>query len=108
MKAVARALEAEITKLEKRLKRIETIIDARPASRIIELHREAHQIMEKHWPDHVTIARMIEPLGKEEKHMFALLKKQENTIKLIDEEVKLKMEIGELKSRLFWETKKLA
>lgn len=108
MSAVERALEAALAKLQKRLSAVKVIIEAKPASRIIELRREAGQIMEKNWPDHETIAKLLKPLQEEEKRMFALVKKQKNIIKLIDEEVKLEMEIGELKNQLFWEMKKLA
>ena len=108
MKAVERALKTEIAKLEKRLTQIKQIIDATPASRILELRREAAKIMEQHWPDHVATAKLIEPLAAEEKRMFAIAKKQKNLIKLIDEEVRIEMEIGDLRKRLFWEEKKRA
>lgn len=108
MGAVTRALKAEIAKLEKRLSAIESILEARPASRILELRREASQIMEKHWPDHVTCAKLIEPLMKEEKVMFAIAKKQKNAIKLIDDQVRIEIEIRDLKNQLFWEQKKRA
>lgn len=108
MSAVARVLKAEIAKLEKRVERLEAIIYASPATRILEIRREAAQIMEKHWPDHVTVAKLIEPLRHEEKRMFAIVKKQKNSIKLIDEQVQIEFEIRDLRDKLFWENTKLA
>lgn len=108
MSAVARALKAEIAKLEKRVERLKAIIYASPATRILQIRREAAQIMEKHWPDHVTISKLLEPRQQEEKRMLAIAKKQKNSIKLIDEQVKIEFEIRDLKDKLFWENKKLA
>lgn len=108
MSAVARALKAEIAKLEKRVARLKAIIYAKPATRIIEIRREAAQIMEKHWPDHVTVAKLTEPLRQEEKRMFAIHKKQKNSIKLIDEQIDAEADIARLRSELYWEERKLA
>ncbi len=108
MSAIERAITTEIEKLEKRLAQVKAILDARPVSRILEIRREESQIMEKHWPDHVTIAKLIEPLIKEQKVMLAIAKKQKNSIKLIDEQVEIEFEIRDLKNWLFWEHKKRA
>jgi hypothetical protein len=106
MSAVTRALKTEIAKLEKRLERLKEVIDAEPMSRIFEIGRESAQIIEKHRDDYATIAKLLEPLKKEEKRMYALAKKQEKLAEMIDDQIDLEFEIRELKDRLFWEEKR--
>jgi hypothetical protein len=103
MSAVTRALKTEIAKLEKRLERLKAIIDADPISRIFEIGRESAQIIEKHRDDYATIAKLLEPLKKEEKRMYALVKKQKKISEMIDNQIHLEYELKELKGRLFWE-----
>lgn len=103
MSAVARALKTEIAKLEKRLAQIKAILDAKPASRLVEMRCEVAKIIEQCWPDQIAPTELLEPLVAEEKRLLALMKKQRNLIKLIDEQVRIEMEIGDLKNHLFWE-----
>jgi hypothetical protein len=106
MSAVTRALKTEIAKLEKRLKRLKEVIDADPMSRIFEIHGETAQIIEKHQGDYATIAKLLEPLQKEEKRMYALAKKQKKLTEMIEDQVGLEFEIRELRNSLFWEEKR--
>lgn len=98
-----KVITASIKKIERRLKKITELTSARPLSRVCEIRTEAQAIFEKHKGDHATISELIEPLGKEEKRMLALAKRQiGNTGKLITEEVDLQMELADLNTELYW------
>ena len=102
MSAKIRALKTEKTKLEKRLEKVKELMDANPLGRIIEIRQEAHEILEANKGEHEKIAQLIEPLAKEEKEMFALAEKQKDSIKLVDERVRLESEIYELRSEIYY------
>ena len=98
--AVKRALKKELELVKKRREKIKHIMDARPLSRLIEIRQEAHKITVTHNGDYAKIARLIEPLAKEENEMRILAKKQSDSIKLCNDLVKLDGDIGDLESAL--------
>jgi hypothetical protein len=93
-------VKKSIAVIEKRLAAIKQIQDARPLSKIIELHQQAKAIVDEHDKDYQTIADLIKPLANEEKKQRLLMKKQQN-MKLWDEQFKLESELQELKHELF-------
>jgi allophanate hydrolase subunit 1 len=106
MSAVERALKKELELVKKKHAEIQAIMDATPLSRIIEIRQQAHEIMVAHDKDYAKIAKLIEPLAKEEKEMRILAKKQSNSIKLCDKLVELKMDIEDL-GRALWRAERL-
>ncbi len=100
MSATARAMKAELKRLERRLKEVKGVMDANPLGRIIEVRQEAQSILEKHQGDHLKIIELIAPLADEEKKMLALLKKQMKP-HWIDERLKLETERHQLINGLF-------
>ena len=57
---------------------------------------------QKHGDDHATIARLLKPLGEEEKRMLSLAEKQKNTMAMIDKQVELEHELYELGNELYY------
>jgi hypothetical protein len=106
MSAVVRALKKELELVKKKRTEIESIMNARPLLRIIEIRNQAHEITVTHAGDFDKIAKLIEPLAKEEKEMRILAKKQSNSIKLCDKLVELEMDIQDLDKAL-WRAERL-
>jgi hypothetical protein len=89
--------------VSERLTEIDAILNANPLSDICELRMKA----QKAFNGMVDKARLefleqIKEWAIEEKRLFALAKKQENTIQLIDEKVKLQMEQCDLNNEIFY------
>lgn len=91
-----------IAQVEKKVAAIKALLSANPLGRICEIRIEAQKILQQHGDDHATIARLLKPLGEEEKRMFALAEKQKNTMALIDKQVALEHELYELGHELYF------
>lgn len=91
-----------ISRIKRELDGIDEILNANPLSEIIKLRQKAAEITEgEKWRDKSVFAELNE-MGKEEKRLFALAKKQQNTNELIDRKVKLEMELSDLNSELYF------
>jgi|ERR1035437_3367434 hypothetical protein len=99
-------IRKSIEKINKRLHDIDIILNATPLLDIIEIRKEAQDFLN----DNPTIDQRtseqaldkINELSKKEKKCFEIADKQKNTIQLLDEKVKLTMELGDLNNRLFF------
>jgi len=90
-------------RIENRLMKIKSILDQNPLRKIIEGREKANSILTEHKGDYKKILELINPLAAEEKRLFAVAKLQsKNTIKYINEQVKLEFELGELHSEIYF------
>ena len=105
MKIKEKVIREAITRIEKRLVKVKGLLNANPLSEICDLRIKAQEIMKEHKGDYAKIGKLIEPLAKEEKRLFAVAKKQTDSNKLIDEQVKLQVELGELNNELYYMTR---
>ncbi|MCP4988005.1 MAG: hypothetical protein GY928_18725 [Colwellia sp.] len=87
--------------IEKQIVTIDYILSANPLSKICDGRNAAHEILVKHKGDYPTIAKLIEPLAREEKQLFALAKKQQDSVKLIEDKVRLESEKVSLSNELY-------
>ena len=97
-----KVIRKAIAQIEKRLEKVKAVLDASPLSEICEIRIKAQEIMKKHKGDYGKIAELIEPLSEEEKRLFVLAKKKVNSSKLIDEQVRLQVELGDLNGELYY------
>jgi hypothetical protein len=99
-------IRKSIIKINKRLHDINVILDAAPLLEIIEIRKEAQDfLIANPTIDQRTSEQALykmNELSKKEKEMFEIANKQKNSVHLIDEKVKLTMELGDLKNRLFY------
>lgn len=101
-----KVIKESIERNTKRLNEIKTLLEANPLSRICELRMEAKKLLDENQgvekrTSNKFVAK-IDKLAREEKKMFALAKKQQNSAQLIDEQVKLEMELGDLNNELYF------
>jgi len=97
-----KVITESISRIKRELDGIDEILNANPLSEIIKLRQKAAEITEgEKWRDKSVLAELNE-MGKEEKRLFALAKKQQNTNELIDRKVKLEMELSDLNSELYF------
>jgi len=103
-----KVIKEAIKRINKRLPKINEFLTANPMARVFEIRREAQSIMEKHEGDHTQIIKLIKPLAEEEKKLMALAKRQcaSSSTKMIDEKVKLEVELMELNTELFYAEKR--
>jgi hypothetical protein len=91
-----------IAKATKEVDKIRALLSANPIGRICEIRLEAQKILIEHGDDHQTIAKLIKPLGEEEKRMFALAEKQKDTMGLMDRQCALEHELYDLGTELYY------
>lgn len=96
-----------ISRIKARLLEIDNILTARPIAGIFDARRKAHQIMKENEGDYSKIAKLIEPLAKEEKRLLKLAGQQKDMLKLMDEEYRLKSELNDLENEQFMERVRL-
>jgi hypothetical protein len=90
-----------IDQVQKKVVATKELLSANPLGRICEIRIEANKILQQHGDDYATIARLLKPLGEEEKRMFSLAEKQKNSMALIDKQVELEHELYELGCELY-------
>ena len=101
-----KVIREAIKRNTKRLEKVDSILDANPLSEICDIRIEAQKILTEHKGDNKKIMELIEPLADKEKKLFALAKRQtKDSSKLIDEKVKLQVELGDLNNELYWITR---
>lgn len=99
-------INKSIAACDRKIAKIRALMNATPASDIIAGRKEFQRILVEHKGDHETISRLLQPLAKREKQLFAMAKKQTNMSKDIDRLVTLELERGELQRELFYATKR--
>ena len=99
-------IRKSIEKINKRLHDINVILDAAPLLEIIEIRKEAQDFLDANPTfDQRTSAQALDKinkLSKREKEMFEIADKQKNTVQLLEEKVKLTIELSDLKNRLYY------
>ena len=98
-------INQSIEQVKKQLKEINFILEATPLSEICKIRQEAQKLLDENKTveqrtsdDFIT---KIEALSKREKEQFALAEKSKDSIKLIDEKVKLEFELSDLRNELY-------
>lgn len=99
-------IKKSIAAAEKRLKKVDDLLNAKPLSEICNLREQAAKIVEEHKGDYKKIAELIDPLAKKEKKLFAIAKKQTSTTDLVDQKVALESELYQLRNELFYAEQK--
>jgi hypothetical protein len=101
MSIVEKALNAELRKIDKRLNKVQAILDESPHVAILELYQKAQKIMEENKGDYKKIGELIEPMAGEEKRL-RLIAKQQKGSRLWDERLKLEMDQERINSELYY------
>jgi len=94
-------IKESISRAEIRLAEIDRILEATPLVDIIQGKKEVIKIVRRHKGNHSKIAELIAPLAEKEKEYFEMAKKQENSVELVREKVKIESELMTLKNELF-------
>ena len=86
--------------IETELKKINHILESNPLIDIINLRKESIGKAKKMTP-HEAVA-YLDIQTKKEQSLFALARKQQNSLALIDRKVELERELADLKNELFF------
>jgi len=101
-----KVIKKSIVIIEKRLKKLNDIMNASPASDIIDVRKEAQKLLEdnKGVEKRTTKEFMlkIEVLSKREKEAWKMVERQKNWDKYSTEMSKLSIELTELKNELWY------
>lgn len=97
-----RLTEKAIGILERKIRNIRSLLNATPIQEIIMLRIEFKELLKKHDNNILSkdVKEFIDRAAKEEKKLFAVAKKQENTSSLISELVKYEMELSEIRQEI--------
>lgn len=95
MSHVAKVLDKEIARLEKRLKFVVALINERPASVILAAHKEFNELINS-GQDYGQIKPRLDELCVIEKQQKAIMARQTG-MKLYDEEVEIMSQLREIK-----------
>ena len=101
-----KVIRESIKRITKRLKTLEDIQNASPAINLIEVRKEAQQLLE----ENKGIAKItsksfmdkIEVLSKREKECWKMINRQKKWMKDSDEMARLTIELSDLKNELFY------
>jgi hypothetical protein len=100
-----KVVRESFARASKRLKTLEDIMNASPAVDLIDVRREAQQLLEDNKGIEKRTSKYfmdkIEALSKREKDCWKMINRQKNWMKDSDEMVKLQIELGDLKNELF-------
>jgi hypothetical protein len=96
-----------IAKVHMRLCEINNILDATPLIDIVNLRREAQDLLDKNPKFEQRVSNKmldkIKEYSKKEKKLFAVAKvQQEKSIELLEEKAKLTVELGDLHNDLYF------
>jgi len=99
-----RVIEQSIEMAKKRLKEIDYILDANPVSDIMRLEKEtiteAKELIKQNKVQ--KSLELVTNAQKKRSKLFKLAEKQQKSIELTNEKVKLQMELGELNRELYY------
>ena len=99
-KIVRQSIEA----VTKEIAEIQALFDANPLVEIIEVRKAAQALLNDYQPSERIKPEFMEKLGalvKREKELFAIADKRQDTLKLIDRQVELEIELGDLNNELY-------
>jgi hypothetical protein len=107
MKIKEKVIHDTIFRINKRILKIDGILDASPLIDIIELKKEAQILLKEHKTveqrTSIVFTDKLSQMAKKEKELFALAKYQsKNTLKLIQEKAKIQNELYDLSNELYW------
>lgn len=95
-----KVIRESIKRIAKKINGIRKILDANPLSEIIELERKTiHEAKQLKNP--VEALRLITEAMNKKAELMKVAKKQQNSIKLINEKVKLEFELSDLNMELW-------
>lgn len=108
MKVKIQVLNKSIEIIEKRLAKIQQLLDYSPHSEIFAVRKEFAELLKNNTTPESRMTsefyhKVIE-LEKRESIARKMIEKQKSSIKLIDEKVKLEFELRDLQSELFYST----
>ena len=104
MRVKEKVIRESIKRIEKRLKKINSILDADPLAEIIDGRKEASELITKYKGNYAsrTFSKLFDALAKKEKEQFELHKYQtKNYSKLLTEKSGLSFELGDLNNELY-------
>jgi hypothetical protein len=105
-------VKKSIAIIEKRLNKLNDIMNANPASDIINIRKEAQKLLDdnKGFEKRTTkeFISKIENLSKREKEAWKMVERQKNWEKDSDDMARLSAELSELKSELWYMNRKSA
>ena len=100
MSVKKQVIQESIERINKRVKAIKELLSANPVSRICEIRIEAGKLLEiyKSVEERTSneFINKIEKLAEQEEKQFKIAKKQQDSIRLIEEQVELEHELQEL------------
>jgi len=106
MKVKEKVVRESIKRITKQLAKLEYIQNANPASDLIQVRKEAHELLENNKGIEKRTSKefinKIEALSKREEDCWSMIDKQKNWIKDSDKIVNLQIELSELKNELFF------
>jgi malate/lactate dehydrogenase len=99
-------IKKSIEQVQRKLKEVDVLLESNPASEIICIRMEAQKLLN----ENTTLKQRtssefiskLEALSKREKEQFALAEKGKDSIKLIDQKVKLEFELSDLRNELYY------
>ena len=101
-----KVVRESIKRITKRLKVLEDIQNSSPASDLIDVRKEAQELLEQNKGIEKGTSKefmsKIEELSKKEKDCWKMINRQKKWMKDSDEIVKLQIELGDLKNELFY------
>lgn len=95
-----KVIRESIKRVTKQINKINLILNANPLSDIIKLRRDTLNNA-KEFQNHEKALVFINKAIKKEKELIRIAKKQQNSIKLINEKVKLELELSDLNGELW-------
>jgi hypothetical protein len=105
-----KVIRESIRRITRRLEKLEAIQNASPAVDLINVRKEAQQLLNDNQGIEKRVSKdfqdKIEALSKREKECWKMIDRQKNWQKDSDEIVKLQIELGDLKNELFYITRK--
>lgn len=103
---IENVINESVDRINKRLFEINFILNANPLSEICKIRMEAQELLngnktiEQRMSD--GFISKIKALSIREKDQFELAEKQKDSIKLIDEKIKLESELADIQRELFY------
>ena len=94
-----KTIRSSIKQIEKELEKIDYILNANPLSDIIQLERDTI-LKAKEMPNKEALA-YVKLMIKKRNSLFALARKQRDSVKLINRKVKLQSELNDLTNEFF-------
>ena len=101
-----KVIKESVKRITKRLKTLENIQNASPTVDLIELRKEAQQLLEENKGIEKRTSKSfidkIEALSKREKECWKMISRQKKWMKDSDEMARLQIELTNLKNELFY------